>query len=318
MTKYQPYDIIGDIHGCGETLRALLEKLGYSEGESIYRHPERKVIFLGDFIDRGPHQKDVVNIVRGMMKSGDALAVMGNHEFNAIAYSIYHKEIDRHLRENNEKNYNQHKAFLEAYQNEESEYTEILQWFMTLPLWLELEGLNVVHACWDRSLIAMIREKHDGSNLLNRDLLINGSIRGNWEFEAIETLLKGKEIPLPEDCYFIDKEGTKRHEIRVRWWDQDARTYQSAYMGPESARTHIPDDEIEGDHLVEYDHNMPPVFLGHYWMEGEPEPLAPNIACLDYSVAKPGGKLVAYRWQGERAINRNNFTWVDRLEPASP
>lgn len=31
---------------------------------------------------------------------------------------------------------------------------------------------------------------------------------------------------------------------------------------------------------------------------GVPEPLAPNIACLDYSVAKPGGKLVAYRWSG--------------------
>ena len=85
-------------------------------------------------------------------------------------------------------------------------------------------------------------------------------------------------------------------------------------MGPKSARTHIPDDPIAGDHLVEYSHAAPPVFLGHYWMEGEPGPLAPNIACLDYSVAKPGGKLVAYRWDGEQTLEPGKYVWVERIE----
>jgi hypothetical protein len=49
-------------------------------------------------------------------------------------------------------------------------------------------------------------------------------------------------------------------------------------------------------------------------MEGEPVPLAPNIACLDYSVAKPGGRLVAYRWDGEQTLSREKFIWVDREE----
>ena len=75
-----------------------------------------------------------------------------------------------------------------------------------------------------------------------------------------------------------------RHNIRVRWWDREATSYKDAFMGPESARTHIPDDQIEGDHMVEYSHESPPVILGHYWMEGESVPLAPNIACLDYDV----------------------------------
>ena len=87
-----------------------------------------------------------------------------------------------------------------------------------------------------------------------------------------------------------------------------------AFMGPESARTHIPDDQIEGDHMVEYSHEAPPVILGHYWMEGEPVPLAPNIACLDYSVAKPGGKPVAYRWDGERTLDSGKYVWVERIE----
>ena len=143
---------------------------------------------------------------------------------------------------------------------------------------------------------------------------MRGVTEGNWAFEAIETLLKGKEIPLKDGASFNDKDGNTRHNIRVRWWDQAATTYKSAFMGPESARTHIPDDEIIGDHLITYGHHEPPVFLGHYWMEGEPAPLADNIACLDYSVAKPGGKLVAYRWDGEKTLHKNKFISVERVE----
>jgi len=55
--------------------------------------------------------------------------------------------------------------------------------------------------------------------------------------------------------------------------------------------------------------------LGHYWFEGEPSILAPNIACLDYSVAKAGGKLTAYRWDGEQQLRDEKFIWVDRIEP---
>ena len=86
-------------------------------------------------------------------------------------------------------------------------------------------------------------------------------------------------------------------------------------MAPSThARTHIPDDEIAGDHLIEYSRDQPPVFLGHYWMEGEPELLAPNIVCTDYSVAKPGGKLVAYQWDPEEKLDKDNFVTVDRIE----
>jgi hypothetical protein len=41
------YDLIGDIHGCAETLRALLGELGYADDGDGYRHPSRTVIFLG-------------------------------------------------------------------------------------------------------------------------------------------------------------------------------------------------------------------------------------------------------------------------------
>ena len=80
------YDIIGDIHGHADALKALLSDLGYAERERVWRHPDRQAVFLGDFIDRGPKQVETVGIVRRMVDAGAAQAVMGNHELNAIAW----------------------------------------------------------------------------------------------------------------------------------------------------------------------------------------------------------------------------------------
>ena len=53
-----------------------------------------------------------------------------------------------------------------------------------------------------------------------------------------------------------------------------------------------------------------PVFVGHYWLRGErPTLLAPNVACVDWSVAK-GGFLSAYRWDGEQTLDDGRFVWV--------
>jgi protein phosphatase len=72
-----PFDIIGDIHGCADELEELLARLGYSEG----RHPEgRKVVFLGDLVDRGPRVPDVLRIAMDMVKARTALCVPGNHD----------------------------------------------------------------------------------------------------------------------------------------------------------------------------------------------------------------------------------------------
>ncbi|MCW8918055.1 MAG: metallophosphoesterase [Gammaproteobacteria bacterium] len=307
------YDIIGDIHGCSGSLVRLLETLGYAKVDGVYRHPSRLVAFLGDFIDRGPDQRGVINIVRPMIKSGAAVSVMGNHEFNAIAYYSQRGDGRGYLREHSEKNYRQHEMFLNAYEPDLSEYADVIAWFKTLPLWLDLDGFRLIHACWDESWINRIKQ-HYGSILLSDALLDAASRPETWEFEAVETLLKGKEIPLSPGNSFQDKDGNERHHIRIRWWDGAATTYRQAFFGPESASTHIPDDEVDGDHLLNYSHHEPPVFMGHYWLEGQPQGLAGNIACLDYSVAKPGGKLVAYRWDGESTLSNEKFVWVDRQE----
>ena len=83
-------------------------------------------------------------------------------------------------------------------------------------------------------------------------------------------------------------------------------------MGPKDALKFIPDLLLDDDYSVPYPTDAKPLFLGHYWMEGDIKPLAENIACIDYSVAKPEGKLVAYRWDGEQKIDTRKFVSVTR------
>ena len=60
-----------------------------------------------------------------------------------------------------------------------------------------------------------------------------------------------------------------------------------------------------------------PCFNGHYWLEGEPELMAPNVAILDHSIAK-GGALTAYRWDGEQRLDAAKFVQVKAGENNKP
>src|SRR4051812_15135851 len=83
------FDIIGDIHGHADALCLMLETLGYSAARGVYRHPRRTAVFVGDYIDRGPKQREVLRIVQAMCAAGFAHAAMGNHEFNALAWATH-------------------------------------------------------------------------------------------------------------------------------------------------------------------------------------------------------------------------------------
>jgi protein phosphatase len=74
-----PFDIVGDVHGCRSELEALLRRLGHDPAGSA--HPDgRKVVFLGDLVDRGPDVPGVLRIAMRMVEAGTALCVPGNHE----------------------------------------------------------------------------------------------------------------------------------------------------------------------------------------------------------------------------------------------
>ena len=88
--EHGPFDVIGDVHGCFDELVMLLKKLGYEENaEAGMLHPEgRKPVFLGDLCDRGPKNVEVLRLVMKMVKSGNALAVPGNHDVKLVKYLL--------------------------------------------------------------------------------------------------------------------------------------------------------------------------------------------------------------------------------------
>ncbi len=85
-----PFDVVGDVHGCRAELETLLAELGYAitrddRGRPVGAHHEqRRMIFVGDLVDRGPDTPGVLRLVMGMVAAGDALCVSGNHEAKLV------------------------------------------------------------------------------------------------------------------------------------------------------------------------------------------------------------------------------------------
>jgi diadenosine tetraphosphatase ApaH/serine/threonine PP2A family protein phosphatase len=87
--EHGPFDIIGDIHGCYDELIELLAKLGYAvnmNGDEVtVKPPEgRKVVFLSDYVDRGPNPVGVLKLVMGMVEAGTGIALPGNHDIKLL------------------------------------------------------------------------------------------------------------------------------------------------------------------------------------------------------------------------------------------
>lgn len=287
------YDLIGDIHGHADTLEILLGRLGYKRKFGVYKHPEgRKMVFVGDFIDRGPKIRETLHLVHDMVESGNAFAVMGNHEFNAISFHTPHIEKGGFFRQHTIKEIKQHIETLDQFKHYEHEFQDFLEWFKTLPLFLEFENFRVVHACWDNEHINFLKQNYDGitPGFLSMG---NDKINGGATYWAVEETLKGKEQELPSGVIFRDKDGTERAEARVKWWasPESRKKYDDVLM---ECPKKIADHEIpEGTIYHSYTEPIP-VFFGHYWLKGEPKIENPYAICLDYSVAK-NGQLVACR-----------------------
>ena len=302
-------DFIGDIHGHADKLEELLLKLGYSKPNNFYVHsdPERKVLFVGDYIDRGPKIRETLEIVKSMVDNGSAIALMGNHEYNALCF--HYPTESGHLRKHLIKNIVQHYETLKQFQNQQEEYEGYLEWFKTLPLFYETEKFRAVHACWDNDNINFLKSKLI-NNRLNDELIYESVKKGTDFHEAIEETLKGKEMKLPKGQNFKDKDGTVRSEIRIKWWEDPAEiTYKQVSVEP---LENLPQTKIDLTLLKSqefYKKEEKPVFFGHYWLKGKPLLNKENVCCLDYSVAKEG-YLVAYTFEGESKLESAKLTFV--------
>lgn len=93
--EHGPFDIIGDVHGCGDELEQLLAMLGYVPNVNLssmdlnsgplFVHPAgRKAVFVGDLVDRGPRVVDVLRIAMNMVLHGSGFCVPGNHDMKLL------------------------------------------------------------------------------------------------------------------------------------------------------------------------------------------------------------------------------------------
>ena len=305
-------DLIGDVHGHANELEELLKKLGYTKENEYYSHPNRKALFVGDYIDRGPKIRETLYIVKQMADHGSAIALLGNHEYNALGFHTINSK-GGYLREHSVKNILQHYETLKQFKNEEEELKMYLEWFKTLPLFYETETFRAVHACWDYKSITCLKN-HLDNNRITGDLIFETVKHGTELYEAIGVTLKGKEITMPNEQSFKDSDGNKRSQMRIKWWEDPSQiTYNSISIHPLNG---LPQTDVDTSLLKNKDYYKKEdknVFFGHYWLKDKPSLYKDNICCLDYSVAKEKGVLAAYNFDNELILNEQKFSYVPRF-----
>jgi len=292
-----PVDLVGDVHGELEALEELLVHLGHAADGS---HPEgRRLVFLGDLVDRGPDSLGVVRRVRGLIEAGQAQCIVGNHELNLLlgkrrAGNEWFYGNPQHLEPREEREERDTAGpLIPQRQIGDAEREEVLFFIQELPLALERDDLRAVHACWHPERVEELRGERRGLTDLfytrEKELtdafkermaaagrpVPDGPLRfeGNLELDMerqnrnpVTALTSGLEQRTAEP-YVAG--GQLRKGERVRWW----RDYR--------------DDAtvVFGHYWRALDEEHRPVKRGPYLFEGIDwrEPLGPkrNAWCID-------------------------------------
>jgi len=298
------YDIIGDVHGEADKLKLLLDKIGYEKKNGVYSHPERKAVFVGDFINRGPKVKETIQIIRAMVENGKAFAILGNHELNAIFY---------YLKDEEGKYYARRKKYrlsldqtLKDFADNISEFKEHLKWMRTLPLFLDFGDIRVVHACWKDENIALIKEHFSEGKIKKeklREIFENNVVvaKSIWE------TCKGIDFKLPKDLLVFDSSGRPHRTFRMKWWmNPQGHTFKKISM---ESRFKLPKYTVPKEivkPIEPYPEDAPIVFFGHYCLNNKSGILADNLCCVDSCVSR-NRKLMVYRWSGEKKLDAENI-----------
>ncbi len=300
------YDIIGDVHGYANHLKSLLQNLGYKKSNGGYVHPERKAIFTGDFINRGPQIKKTIRIIRSMVENGNAMAVLGNHEINSIIADIKDKKGGP-LVKPPLKNFISVLKTLNAFSGNEEEWKSHRNWMRTLPFFLELDGIRVIHACWANHAVNYIRENIPEGKI-KKNVFRKIYKKPNSELsQSIWLITKGLQFYMPGDLRVVNNKGVAPRSFRIRWWENPAGktfeelSFESKYKLP----SYTVPEQILPD-CFPYPSDAPIIFFGHYCRLNGPHAIKPNVCCVDSCVTK-NKALMAYRWSGEKEIMEKNF-----------
>jgi hypothetical protein len=283
--KSDYYDLIGDVHGYLDLLDSLVEQLGYSRKGKYYEHPGgRKLIFVGDLINRGPDSIGVLKTVRETCEQGNAFITLGNHEFNVLQLAATRQPLPN------------------------PGYESFLPWLKTLPLFLDLEEIRVVHAAWHSSSISFLSPTQVPSD----EFVRRTSDKSSPERKAVDLILKGVKANLPKNSVLRDRFRKIRQKGRLRWWeDLRDKPFAEALFSPMYGNSleEIPDPE-DIEKVEPYPKTDKPVFIGHYCLEPHVTKINGNVACLDGCVTCDK-KLWGYRHTRGRKLAKANLVYAE-------
>lgn len=285
------FDIIGDIHGHHDKLLAMLDRLGYRQDGGAWWHPERTAVFVGDLIDKGPAPAEVLKTVRRMVDAGSARMVVGNHELNWVRDAYRH--LDRpyaFLRATTA--HHDRVTLVEGFLDDPEALRDHFAWLRRQPLFIDEPGLRVVHACWNDNAIAFLKTQN--LHCLDDRLLAHYEDTYSEGYLAIDLLVAGCEH---EFLKAPSPQGFPTRRRRIRWWQNAAARIHPCELQPSPARE------------IGYPKEAPPVFFGHYALDGAPTVLDEKVVGLDYAAAYGGG-LVAYRHTTGQPLDDDSFVAV--------
>ena len=264
-----PIDVVGDVHGEKHALESLMARLGYSHhGE---HRQGRRLVFVGDLVDRGPDSPAVLRFVKKLVERDLAQCVAGNHELNLLR---------RQKKHGNHWFYGeptaQHRAeFGDCAWLAPSEQAPVLEFLDSLPLALERQDLRVVHAAWHEDSVAACRGvvgstldvylKHD--RRVEAELIESGIKQAAMDQQAaIADALKdpSRQVPFLEHLALYDAQYQLRNPVRVISSGVERPATEPFYAsGKWRMVERVP-------WWRDYAHAVPVVF-GHYWRWWTPD-----------------------------------------------
>jgi len=306
-----PLDIIGDIHGELGALQSLLKKLDYDDRG---RHPEgRRLVFVGDLIDRGPDSPGVLRTIMRMVEAGNAQCILGNHELNAL-------RNDTEKRREGEGWWygRKERGFAWVPVLAEEKERSFLPFLHGLPAALERDDLRVVHASWHKESIASLRESDCVIDSYNeQDRARKRELRGLEEKAAAacrrlglapDTIwVEAKKVPLVPELAAYDAAFQMGNAVRVVTSGMEEPARDSFFS---SGKWRMVERVKWWD-----EYRDTPVIVGHYWRRYDTEQTAnanpsvkdlfsgvsadswlgreKRVMCIDYSVGKRYKELAA-------------------------
>lgn len=219
-----PLDIVGDVHGEIDALRSLMRHLGYAADGA---HPdEKRLVFVGDLTDRGPDSPAVIDLVKSLVNAGRAQCVLGNHDLNIL---LGERKHDNHWFFGEHSSLDHSDEPTPAVLADDTIRRRVLDFFRSMPLVLEREGLRVVHACWDDAMVEIARSADDVKSLHDEHAcIINARHRDSHldtidqglehqNLNPVKVLASGKERRVETP---FESSGKLRYEERVPWWEE--------------------------------------------------------------------------------------------------